>query len=64
MAELERVAILATLEACGGSTTKAAELLNISVRTIQYRMHEYGIAKKPHDEHMPRSSRSDERVAT
>jgi len=24
---------------------RAAELLDISVRTIQYRMHEYGLAK-------------------
>ena len=44
MAEVERWAILATLEATGGSTTKAAELLDISVRTIQYRLHEYGLA--------------------
>ncbi len=44
MAEIERWAILATLEACEGSTTKAAELLDISVRTIQYRLHEYGLA--------------------
>ena len=28
------------------STTKAAEMLDISVRTIQYRLHEYGIAMK------------------
>jgi len=41
MAELERWAILTTLEAVGGSTAKAAELLAISVRTIQYRLHEY-----------------------
>ena len=27
--------------------TRAAEVLDISVRTIQYRMHEYGIAKHP-----------------
>jgi len=44
MAEVERWAILSTLEATGGSTTKAAELLDISVRTIQYRLHEYGLA--------------------
>jgi two-component system response regulator HydG len=43
MAEVERHLILATLEATGGSTTKAAEILDISVRTIQYRMHEYGL---------------------
>ncbi len=45
MSEIERYAILSTLEATGGSTTKAAELLDISVRTIQYRLHEYGVAK-------------------
>ena len=41
MAEIERYAILATLEATDGSTAKAAEMLDISVRTIQYRLHEY-----------------------
>jgi two-component system response regulator HydG len=46
MAEIERHAILTTLESCGGSTTKAAEILDISIRTIQYRLHEYGVAKK------------------
>ncbi len=45
MAELERYAIMKTLEATEGSTTKAAEILDISVRTIQYRMHEYGASK-------------------
>jgi two-component system response regulator HydG len=49
MAEIEKFAILSTLEAAGGSTTRAADILDISVRTIQYRMHEYGLAapKKP-----------------
>jgi two-component system response regulator HydG len=46
MAEIERYAILATLEATQGSTAKAAELLDISVRTIQYRLVEYGITSK------------------
>jgi two-component system response regulator HydG len=46
MAEIERHAILTTLDSCGGSTTKAAEMLDISVRTIQYRLHEYGLVKK------------------
>jgi two-component system, NtrC family, response regulator HydG len=41
LAEIERWAILATLEATGGSTVKAAAMLDISVRTIQYRLHEY-----------------------
>jgi two-component system response regulator HydG len=44
MAEIERFAILSTLEATSGSTTKAADMLAISVRTIQYRLHEYGVA--------------------
>jgi two-component system response regulator HydG len=46
MAEIERYAILTTLDATNGSTTKAAEMLDISVRTIQYRLHEYGLAAK------------------
>jgi two-component system response regulator HydG len=46
MAELERYAILKTLEAADGSTVRAAEMLDISVRTIQYRLHEYGMGKE------------------
>jgi two-component system response regulator HydG len=46
MAEIERHAILTTLEAVSGSTTKAAEILDISVRTIQYRLNEYGARSK------------------
>jgi two-component system response regulator HydG len=46
MAELERYAILTTLEATQGSTTRAAEILDISVRTIQYRLNEYGARSK------------------
>ena len=45
MAEVERHAILKTLEWCEGSTTRAAQILGISVRTIQYRLHEYGLAR-------------------
>jgi DNA-binding NtrC family response regulator len=41
MADLERYAILKTLEHVGGSTSRAAELLGISARTIQYRLREY-----------------------
>src|SRR5450432_4245073 len=42
IAELEKYAILKTLEQCGGSTSKAAMLLGISTRKIQYKLHEYG----------------------
>ncbi len=38
---LERYAILRTLEHCGGSTSKAAMVLGISARKIQYKLHEY-----------------------
>ena len=41
LAELERFAILRTLEHTGGSTSKAAEMLGISPRKIQYKLHEY-----------------------
>jgi len=41
LAELERYAILRTLEYTGGATTRAAEILGISPRTIQYRLKEY-----------------------
>ena len=41
--EVERHAILATLEACSGKTTAAAQMLDISVRKIQYKLHDYGV---------------------
>jgi two-component system response regulator HydG len=43
LAEVERQLILSTLEACGGRTSQAAQMLDISVRKIQYKLHEYGI---------------------
>ncbi len=42
MHDIEREAILRTLEMVGGSTHRAAEVLGISVRKIQYRLREYG----------------------
>jgi DNA-binding NtrC family response regulator len=39
--EIEKEAILRTLEYVGGSTTAAAKLLNMSVRKIQYKLKEY-----------------------
>ncbi len=44
--EIERYAITKTLESTGGSTGRAAEVLNISVRKIQYKLHEYESAPK------------------
>jgi DNA-binding NtrC family response regulator len=45
--DLERYAILRTLEACKGSTSKAATILGISPRKIQYKLHEYGSTVSP-----------------
>ena len=39
--QIEREAILRTLEYVGGSTTRAARTLNMSVRKIQYKLKEY-----------------------
>jgi DNA-binding NtrC family response regulator len=41
LAELEREAILRTLEAVSGSTSRAASMLGISPRKIQYKLKEY-----------------------
>ncbi len=41
MAEIERLVIERTLDAVDGSTAKAAELLGISRRKIQYRLKEW-----------------------
>jgi two-component system response regulator HydG len=43
MDEVERHTILSTLEACGGRTAQAAQMLDISIRKIQYKLHEYGV---------------------
>ncbi|MDC0669794.1 sigma-54-dependent transcriptional regulator [Nannocystis radixulma] len=43
--DIERYAILQTLEHTGGSTSKAARILGISPRKIQYRLNEYGAAR-------------------
>jgi DNA-binding NtrC family response regulator len=41
LAEIEKEAIIRTLEAVDGSTSRAAELLQISARKIQYKLKEY-----------------------
>ncbi|HLL00094.1 MAG TPA: sigma-54 dependent transcriptional regulator [Myxococcaceae bacterium] len=47
MATIEREAILRTLEMVQGSTSRAAEILGISVRKIQYRLKEYSSGRLP-----------------
>jgi DNA-binding NtrC family response regulator len=54
LAELEREAILRTLEAVAGSTARAASMLGISPRKIQYKLKEY--------QDPPAASRSELRV--
>src|SRR4051812_32820105 len=44
--DLERYAILETLKATGGSTSKGAQMLGVSVRTIQYPLHQYNQAPR------------------
>jgi DNA-binding NtrC family response regulator len=46
MAEIERYAILRTLEANRGSTARTAEALGISVRKVQYKLQEFAAAPK------------------
>ncbi|MBN8614175.1 MAG: sigma-54-dependent Fis family transcriptional regulator [Deltaproteobacteria bacterium] len=53
MADIEKHAILHTIEASGGSTKRAAETLGISVRTIQYRLAQYAGAAAPSDPEPP-----------
>jgi DNA-binding NtrC family response regulator len=56
--EIERHAILTTLEATGGSTSRAAAILGISVRKIQYKLHEYNDAPRSAIEAVDASSRA------
>ncbi|HEY4175481.1 MAG TPA: sigma-54 dependent transcriptional regulator [Kofleriaceae bacterium] len=46
LGDIEKFAILETLKFTGGSTSRAAEILGISVRTIQYRLHQYNEAPR------------------
>jgi DNA-binding NtrC family response regulator len=48
--DLERYAILETLEAMGGSTSRAATVLGISARKIQYKLHEYQTGRRRPDD--------------
>ena len=43
MEEIEREAILRTLEETGGNRTQAAEILRIGLRTLQRKLKEYGV---------------------
>jgi DNA-binding NtrC family response regulator len=57
MAEIERYAIVKTLESVEWSTSRAAAILGISRRTIQYRLKEWGITRTMEDGDVPPSPR-------
>jgi len=44
VAQAEQLLILKTLEECKGNRTRAAEMLDISIRTLRNKLHEYGYA--------------------
>jgi DNA-binding NtrC family response regulator len=50
LAEVERIVILETLDACGGNRTRAARVLGISIRTLRNRLKGYAVegASVPH----------------
>jgi DNA-binding NtrC family response regulator len=50
IAEAEKELILSTLEFCGQNRTKAAQMLDISIRTLRNKLHEYGVIKAGGDE--------------
>lgn len=43
VAQAEQLLILKTLEDCKGNRTRASELLDISIRTLRNKLHEYGV---------------------
>jgi two-component system NtrC family response regulator len=51
--EIEREAVLRTLEAVGGSTVRAAAMLGVSVRKVQYRLKEYRTGQHPARQRLP-----------
>ena len=60
MHDIERYVILETLKSCGGATSRASEILGISTRKIQYKLHEYSEAPRSDVEVV----RKDERATT
>lgn len=43
VAQAEQLLIMRTLEDCKGNRTRASELLDISIRTLRNKLHEYGV---------------------
>jgi DNA-binding NtrC family response regulator len=49
VAQAEKKLILHTLEHCGHNRTRAAQMLDISIRTLRNKLHEYGLVKEDDD---------------
>ena len=47
VADVERRLIIATLEQCGGTKERAAEILGISLKTLYNRLREYNSQPAP-----------------
>jgi DNA-binding NtrC family response regulator len=47
LADVERAAIVAALEACGGNQTHAAKQLGLSRRALIYKMERHGLKALP-----------------
>ena len=59
LAAMERKMIFATLEHCGGSKRRTAELLGVSIKTLYNRLAEYAICSAELARHSSRRIRSD-----
>ena len=47
LAEVEKRHILAVLDYCKGNRTQAAKVLQVSIRTLRNKLHEYNRAAQP-----------------
>ena len=47
VADVERAAIVAALDSCGGNQTRAARKLGLSRRALIYKLEKYGLKPKP-----------------
>jgi DNA-binding NtrC family response regulator len=46
VADAEKMLIISTLEFCNQNRTRAAEMLDISIRTLRNKLNEYGVSKE------------------
>jgi DNA-binding NtrC family response regulator len=58
VSEVERRLILATLEQCGGTKERAAEILGISLKTLYNRLREYNSQNNPPNPSAPQAASS------